>query len=274
MDVRNLSKQGGGARVMPHSLVLEGSSPSLFPLRIKSIYPPPNGADIALYCIAEDGKIYFCKRDKHSRLIRMNEWLWTGLAQYLKIATPECAVLLDLSGETLFGSLDIGSTAGPFGVQDFLTTPQPDELGGLGRWMGQYLARLYVFDLLCGNPDRGLTNFLRFPDGSSSRLCAFDFASADMSALSRTTFPVAGSPTISIGRKLRRTHGFELPIALEMVESIEAVPRSVIEGLFKGAPKEWMSIEERKAFCEGWMGRQVKERLNALRSGLKDGSLL
>jgi hypothetical protein len=178
--------------------------PSLFPLRITTIYPGGvNGADIRYMCETDHGGPYYCKGDKDGRLVRATEWFFTQLARHLNITTPDCAILEDpQSAETLFGSLQVTSTASLFEVRRFLSASRTGELGQPSEWPGAYLSALYAIDLFFGNGDRDYHNFLLQQEGLSRRLCAFDFAAGNIHGLARKNFQVSASPArlLSAGR--------------------------------------------------------------------------
>lgn len=252
-----------------------GAQNSLFYRRIGTIYPTPSiGADLALYCEAVEGGSYYCKFDKDGRQIRATEWLCTHLAAHLGIATAECAILEDETGASYFGSRELISTASEFEVRDFLNHPSPNELGGPSEWPGRYLEQVFAFDMFVGNGDRSMRNFLLVNEGQSRRICAIDFASARLVDWSGYNFPVVTDQTVSVGRRLRETHGPFPASAFEMIDRIGAVPVETIEGILKGMPKDWLTAEQREGTCDNWSSDRVKGRLMALRSGIADGTLL
>lgn len=258
------------------SSVVLTQQPSLFPLRVGTPYPTlVNGADIAFSCEAQSGGTYFCKRDKDGRHIRAAEWFFTHVARYLGIVTPECAILEDGNAQdTVFGSLQvIGEVAG-FEAHQFLTTPSLGELGQPSEWPGAYLSGLYVIDLFIGNIDRSLKNFFVLQEGSNRRLCAYDFASANLAGLATRQFPVATCHTIQVGRFLRFRHSFFDRAANDMIDRIAAIPSEVIASFLKQMPGDWMSLKQREGICELWSARRFGGRLMALRTGIADGSLL
>lgn len=249
-----------------------GSEPELFNKRVSTRFPAPNGADISFSCFADTGEIYFCKADRDGRAIRATEWFFTRLANHVGIATPQCSVMEDPeSGETYFGSRSVGSTHSMLRVRAFLLRAKTDELGRQSEWLGHYLAGLYAFDLFACNPDRQLSNFLL--EDNTRRLLAFDFASAHLSRLATTQFPIEGTPTLQVGRVLRKTHGFDAAFALEMVDRLAAVPSSLVESILGEIPGEWITSAQSEVVYEAWSDRD-QSRLSALRAGLKGGSLL
>lgn len=248
------------------------SEPMLLPQRASTIHSlKPNGAHITLVCTTREGGTFYCKDDQPGRPIRATEMFATRLAGHLNISTPFCSVIEREDGSTLFGSLGNESSVDGFVVKDFLSRAQPDGPTGPSTWLRRVLASLYVFDLFIGNPDRSLQNFLIERD--TRRLCAYDFADAQLASLSHQRFPVETSHTISVGKFLRRVHGYEEAYALEMIDRISAVPVEVIRTILSEMPDDWLPMDQRGDLCEVWTNQRPL-RLSALRAGLTDGTLL
>jgi hypothetical protein len=86
-------------------------------------------------------------------------------------------------------------------------------------------------------------------------------------------FVIEGTNTLSVGRRLRAIHGFDLDAALEMVGRLEAIPLNVLRALVRELPEDWLSLAEGEGFCDDWE-RRMGARLTALSAGLRSGSLL
>ena len=270
-------------RPSPISGVENGLSPrlgmseqhGLFPKRISTIYPgPPNGAHIEFVCEVSEGGTYYCKSDKSGRSVRATELFCTRFADHLGVATADAAVVEDEIGRSFFGSRHDISTATDTRLSAFLTESHLNELGQPADWPGRHLSQLYALDMLLANPDRDLRNFVLAVEGSMMRLRAIDFAAAELSHLADCQFPIAQSRTVLVGKMLRDRHGFFVDSALEMVDRIEAVPRDVIAGFVGEIPSEWLTQARREEICETWSSQPYRERIKALRAGLKDGTLL
>lgn len=246
------------------------AEPMLIPHRMAGRFPPPNGADIAFYCLTNEGPFY-CKEDKDGRPIRATEMLCTRLAGHAGVLTPHCAVIEDEDGATYFGSLSPNSPAGQFEIRAALMTKHTSEIGSPDPWLSGYLSSIYALDLALANPDRSLCNFLM--DADDRQVRAFDFASADLKSLAVDRFSIEGTNTLSVGRVLRSIHGFDLEAALEMVKRLEATPVKTIRRFLSELPGDWLTKGEGESLCENWEKR-MGTRLAALSAGLRDGSLL
>ena len=129
-------------------------------------------------------------------------------------------------------------------------------------------------DLFLDNPDRELTNFVLQSEGQILRLCAIDFAAANLTSLSGLQFPIAQDRTVLVGKLLRHLHRFFEESAFEMIDRIAAVPAGVLAGFLAEIPADWASETQREGICGVWSSRQMRERLDALRAGIRDASLL
>ena len=223
------------------------------------------------------GSRYYCKRDSDGRPIRATEWFCTSLASHLGIPVPDFATVLNpMNGEILFGSKGQWGTASEFEVQAFLMERRSSDraISPDPPWLSSYLAKLYIFDLFVGNPDRQPRNFLLVQASGYRRLLAYDFASADLKNLSNRTLVIAETQTVFVGRVLRELHGFDRNGAEEMIDWIAAVPASKIESILSEMPEDWLSDRDKGAICDSWVDGAVGDRLAALRRGLSDASIL
>lgn len=253
-----------------------GSPGELFWHKLITREFPPQGEHISMIARASDGHRYFCKRDSLSTPVRMREALFSKLITELGIPTPEFAILEDEgSGETFFGSRWHQSTADESDKKRFLRTERRDDLNRHLPFPQRMLSQLYAFDLFIGNNDRSIDNLILHREGSQSgRLCPIDFALANLGSESGSIFPVESTETVQVGRQLRLVHGFCPSSALQMVDGIFAIPPDVFMGFFQDIPPDWIDLHERKALNEFWNGAGLEARIQLLRSGLKDGSLL
>ena len=249
----------------------------LVPLPLTGIRPDmPQGQHIEF--VGEVGAdVYYCKADRFGIAVCATEWFYTHLAAHLGIAVPDCAKIYNPeNGEVLFGSKETFGTADRFEAQTLLLTPPARDpaIGDPYPWLGSYLSRLFAFDLLIGNPDRQLVNYLLVNEGRARRLLAYDFASSRLEFSSAANFDVADTQTMFVGRRLRKLRAFDPESAFELLDRVKAVPLSEVESILSSVPQEWISDELRERVHEQWQKGVVRGRVEALRAGLKNGSLL
>lgn len=264
-------------KAAPRSSSLASGQRELLPLELTGVRPGiPQGQHVAF--VGDVGsQTYYCKSDRKGRGVCATEWFYTSLASFLGIAVPDFTQIRDPeNGELLFGSKETWGTADRFEVETLLTTPPNADraIGDPYPWLASYLSRLYAFDLLIGNGDRHLANYLLVPGQGSRRLLAFDFASAELEFGAISHFAIAESRTLFVGRQLRKLRTFDGVSATQLVNRAHAIPEADIEAILAGIPAEWLSNERRGRVYEQWSNGNLAKRLEALQCGLNDGSLL
>ena len=245
----------------------------LFSRRATRVYPPPNGHDVIFSCHDHENNYYYCKDDRNGRPACATEMIFTRLADCLGIRTADWSII-EHDNELFFGSRHELSSADRFNTADFLTAAQTNEIGQPSHFPGEHLAQLRAFDFFIGNPDRSLENFLLVRDGPFSRICAIDFAAASLDRLGADRFPVAGDPTVTVGRLLAGIHGAFANSAVAMVDRIAAFPPEIFSRLVHDVPDEWLSQDKKGGLDAVWGSPGFHARLALLRSKLKDGTLV
>lgn len=251
------------------------SDSSLIPVRLLTREHPPAGAHIAHVGRGDDGAFYYCKDDRSGLPIRMREAIFSQLAQAVGIPTPGFRIVEDaVSGETYFGSRRHLSTADDDERKKFLRTESKNEFGKCSPFPGGFFSQLSVFDTFINNPDRSADNIVAIREGQTLRLCPIDFAAAELSHRPVDHFPVEGCETVQVARLLRTVHGFSNEAARDQMKRLEAVSLAVFKGFFGQLPADWVNVIEKEALCDLWAGDGVRRRLDALGTGIADGTLL
>lgn len=221
----------------------------------------PNGQDIDFHCIADDGNVYFCKRDKGPRPIRATEWFCTKLAQEVGVSVAECAVIEGGNGETFFASRSPVTVASEFELLAYIKKAAHNELGGRADWLGQYFASVWALDLFLDNPDRNMRNFVLDKDGSVGRIRAIDFASARLQNLSNGNFPIASEATCTIGRQVRKRHGTYVASAFALLDTVQQVSVSTIRGILEKMPEGWLAEDQMGRITGVWSDGGLEQRI-------------
>ncbi|WP_366930209.1 HipA family kinase [uncultured Sphingomonas sp.] len=249
------------------------SQDELFPIRATTVQPFEQGKDISFRCWDVSGRFFYCKGDSSNRSTRAIEAVFTSLALELGISTAPWSTI-EYSGQTYFGSQDRDLTSSHFRTRDFILSTSKDETGRASPFPGSYLSQVLVYDLFINNPDRSPNNFVLLDGYGSDRLCAIDFADASFKSLTSTDFPVALSNTRQLGRRCREIHGEHLAPALEMVERIEGLPRTVFSRIVNDVRDDWLDEVAKGSLCEIWGSSDFRRRLAHLRTGLTSGDLV
>ena len=240
----------------------------LFRARVSTPLPSfHNGKDISFHCIADDGKVYFCKDDEPHGVVRATEWIATSLARHLGIPIAEFSIVEDDDGGTYFGSRSPERClSSRFELDDHIRRSHRDETGRPLPWIGQFFAKVWAYDLFICNPDRDLQNFILDQDGGFGVLKAIDFASASLIPFPDRKMLIESNPTVIVGGTIRARFGSHKPVAFEMLDRISSVPDVVLVSFVKQMSEDWLSEDQAGRFLEVWSNGKVQERVKELKA--------
>jgi hypothetical protein len=245
----------------------------LFPRRaLTEASKKENSADALGEVDACDGLRYFVKGDGNGCPTRASEWICAAIAEAVGIGTPATAVVERQNGELVFGSRSLGGVADKLVTQTYLTTHSSDSQ--LNAVLVALLSKIYAFDMFINNEDRHLGNYLSNEDGGKRRLYAFDFSRALFWRWPWSGFPAPDQNTRRCGFILRSIHGFDMQGAEEILAKLSGISETTIRGSLERMPSEWLSLKLRSDFIRMWSGIERHARIDALRKGLGDGTLL
>jgi hypothetical protein len=252
-----------------------GRQPELFPLRSTVELPEcVEGADVWGRVIADDGKSYIVKGGRGTPTVPASEWIGTHVAEELRISCASPRVIQLQSGELLFGSLEVSGVANKVETTHLLTSitqpPGAAQIPGLRA----ALSEVYTLDMFLNNFDRHDENFITSRSGATATLFVIDFARSLFWHESFDLFPRPNQHTVVTGRQLRKRHGFDLDAANRMIDRIVSVPADRIKEFLLQMPREWLPDDKHLAFLQWWGGQGRRRKLDALRKGLEDDSLL
>lgn len=257
------------------SLNESGGQPELFPLRSAVEFPNTvNGADVWGRVIAEDGRVYIVKGTKAGPLVPACEWVGTLVAEALSLTCARPKVIQLQSGELLFGSPGISGVANQVETTRLLTSISEPPAGIPIPGLRAALSEIYALDMFLNNLDRHDQNFVTARNGATATLYVIDFARCLFWHDSFDGFPAQNQNTVVKGKEFRRRHGFDHDAANRMVDRIVSLTADRIKGILLQMPSEWLPEPRRQAFLQWWDGLGRRRKLEALRKGLEDGSLL
>jgi hypothetical protein len=239
-----------------------------------------NGEDNLGQIIADDNQRYVIKEDAHGRRVRASEWLCTLIAEHVGIAAPYPTIIQRHDGSTVFGSRAIVGAAAQAETVLYLTTPTAGNVTLGTEMLGRLLSGIFALDLFLFNDDRHLGNYLTIDDNGRRPLYAFDFSRALFWHWPFGSYPHAdpianfACKTRQIGTILRTFHGFDEGHALAVLDRIETLQHDIVEQFINGMPADWLSDDERSLFMGWWMQGGRSDRLQLIRNGIKNGSLL
>jgi hypothetical protein len=223
---------------------------------------------------ADDGHRYYIKGDINGVPIRASEWISTHLAEEVQLAAPAPAVIERLDGSTVFGSRRIASVADAAVTTHYLQTPSASNQNPPVPGLSRVLSSIYALDMFIHNEDRHLGNYLSVDDNGVRRMYAFDFSRALFWRWPWTGFVPNSQNTRTCGALLRANHGFDTVAAQSTLDRIGQLAPSVVESFINRMPPDWLQPSVRVQFLSWWSSTARTTRLDDLRKGFSDGTLL
>ncbi len=277
---RGLPEISGSEKTSPSikiSSVQNSFQRELFALKTLVEIPDNVGrsAEVWGHVIADDTHHYIVKGSRGGEHVPASEWLATRIAEMMNLpcATPKIIQLND--GDKCFGSRQIVGVNDVAVTSQLLTTPTTGPQATPVFGLKGLLSSIYAFDMFINNVDRHVDNFISVDDGGHRRLFAIDFArSFFWHGSLPIAFPISTQPTRRTGRLIRSLHGFDTEAALATVDKLSQFAPEMISWIMNEMPEQWLSISLRQALLNWWSHGARMERLDELRKGLSDGTLL
>ena len=247
----------------------------MFPRKALIEYPPAKlTADCLGMVDADDGGRYYIKDDAHGRPVRASEWLGTHIAEAVGIQAPAAVVIERANGSLVFGSRRIVGVADDLITQTYLTTASVSNAALPIPGLGTVLSKIYALDMFLFNDDRHFGNYLSIDDNGVRRLYAFDFSRAVFWQWPWNGYPAPTTHTRTRGNVLRQLHGFDAAAANAVLDNLGALALPTIEGFINQMPASWSPTDLRSQFVGVWSSGHCTARVQALRKGFSDGTLL
>jgi hypothetical protein len=223
---------------------------------------------------ADDNHRYYIKGDAHGRLVRASEWIAAHISEAVGIGTPTPISIQRIDGTIVFGSRRIANVADSVVTTAFLTTPTATNVGIPATGLQAILSSIYALDMFIHNDDRHLGNYLSVDDNGTRRLYAFDFSRAVFWQWPWSGFPTNGQNTRFFGSVLRNSHGFDQNSASGTLDRLLGLAPATIEGFINQMPPDWLPTGVRAQILGWWSSNAKNARIEELRAGIVDGTLL
>jgi hypothetical protein len=223
---------------------------------------------------ADDYHRYYIKGDAHGRRVRASEWISTHIAEEVHIGAPAPMVIERTNGDIVFGSRRIAGVADITVTTAYLTSPTASNVSPASSGLGSILSGIYALDMFLHNDDRHLGNYLSVDDNGVRRFYTFDFSRALLWDWPWKGFPPKNCNTRRYGELLRSLHGFDIVAARSTIDRLTSLTATSVDGFINRMPADWLSEPTRSEFSNWWKSGECKQRLDALRAGIDDGSLL
>lgn len=271
--------QGKGQRPYLSRQIMSGEPHGdrafFFPINsILELPPSEEGADILAEAHCDDTHRYYVKSNEVSPRLAASELVAAQLAELVNLPVPTPKIVRLKSGLLVFGSRQIATIGDKVDTAAILTSmsllPSGFPIAGLKR----VLAEAYAFDLFINNTDRHEKNFICCKHDGLYRLYLIDHARALFSRGYDIFPPDKGYGTIFTARGIRERHGFDLGAALALVGKLEKLAPESITRIIDSIPDEWLPSNEKEQFVSWWTNGGRAAKIDRLRDGLCNGSLL
>lgn len=230
--------------------------------------------------VADDGNRYIVKGMDGQKSICATEWICASIANMLNVPVPEHKALRNLNGEILYGSRDIGNRLTVLEANKILYSGVPsNDLST--PLLATILSKIYALDLLLGNDDRHIENFIFTRELSDehplqiARIRAIDFGASTITDIEKS--PSILDPrcnTIKIAREIRKSHTFENQPAISLCTRFRDNRELMLTNAMYDLPRDWMSDNERDKVFAYIMSNQFDAHMYNVERGLSNGTYL
>ena len=241
----------------------------LFPLDLIEEHPPDiTWTDAAGFGTGSDGLVYVIKDQRNDGTLCINEWLGAHLTEAAGLAAPPCRVLKRPDGKLVFGSRWEGGVLPQAEAARWLVTATPV--------LSRLLPAIFALDLFVQNQDRHIRNLLIRETAHTQGLLVYDFSRAFLHHGWPSTGP--GLPpscnTVDTFHRLGRFHDWDWTQARGVLDTLSRLSDRWLEQLLGHAPPAWLGPDRKVGLSQWWQGEARQERIDAIRRGLDDGSML
>lgn len=256
--------------------------PNLFPPLIRDdLGPFGRGVTNPRLVRAEDGLVYLVKSDcPEAPSCRASEYIWLSIARAIGIAVPSPpTVIAQTDGSTLLGVR-------------FETESLRDHQAAAGEMLAgklhdgtEQLSKIFAFDLFSGNFDRHAANYLVLQSFGKLIVMAIDFShvpanpgeitqsrdpAINGSCNTRQVFPILIKPYLQDEAAVQEA----VTVAIGTLERISKISDTEINAILGNFPEDWLPKLRRSEIARWWASPARSDRVNQLKTGIKNGSYL
>ena len=242
----------------------------LFPVRARRCDPLSVSADCRQVCRCDDGSDYAIKEAATFATMPHNEWLCAKLAERVGIAAPTFRIV-DVQGVECFGSRwQAGEEANWWNRAYAGQIPFNDLAPGISR--------IFALDLFVHNHDRHLNNYFVLKQRVGYSVLAMDFGRAWLfNGIPPPQLPMASSEnTIGDFRKLVKLFGdfIDQNEVDDVCGRLLLISDDEIVSFIESHPRDWLQESEKSVILDWWKSPDRTRRIDQIKEGVKDGSLL
>jgi hypothetical protein len=252
-------------------------SGQLFEISVVGLDPPSlatKSADCDFFGTASDGMSYAIKTiNGKNPKAPASELFCYEIASKCGIAVPPYAVLRMKDKTQAFGSRwEGGVNQDTAVITQIISGALPSVL------LPERLSAIYAFDYFVGNGDRHPNNYL-FQKSLKDKyvVLAFDFSRAwtfhDWPLPNALFTPL--QQTVVFYKIIQTHQPFEEKSAHAVLRALLAIPVSFIRDVVHNKmPASWLDKNKKNAIVKWWSSKELKARIDFLKKGISDGTLL
>ena len=247
----------------------------LLPLRTKiespRAYPT---ADAWGEVLAEDGHSYVIKSNLRAKDVPASEIIGSCLATNLDVPCPIWRIIELQTGEICFGSRKIGGIASAVETEDYLRNSPSNLVNSLVTGASRALSSMYALDLFIGNVDRHFGNYvITYLDGKKI-LYSIDMGRALLWNDNYLAIPERGTNTRERFFEWSPAHAFDVASIFAMLDKIEKLESRLMTDILGRVPSDLLPAVDKKNAILHWWNVGRFEKIELIRKGIDDGSLL
>jgi hypothetical protein len=247
----------------------------LLPLRTKFETPRAyQTADAWGDVVAEDGYSYVIKSNSRSKDVPVSEIIGSCLAVNLDVPCPSWRIIELQTGEICFGSRKIGGIADAVETENYLRNSPSNMSNGSVTGASKALSSIYAFDLLTGNEDRHLGNYIITDLDEKKILYSIDMGHALLWNDKYLSIPDRGTNTRERFFEWSQAHAFDVASIYTMLDKIEKLESRLMTDIFSRVPSDLLPAVDKKNAILHWWNVGRFEKIELIRKGINDGSLL
>lgn len=241
---------------------------NLVKLNVEFVYPQKPGTFHAGgFCKCDDGLDYVFKAvEPKAEFVPATEWLCGHLSNTCRIHTPPMEILQGLDGRMLFGSrVEGGTLDGDMCAFEFVSGDMSKRIHNLR----ERISSIYALDMFLNNIDRNLKNYLFRSSLGGTVMLAFDYGLAWLAhGGALNGFPSSVSKTGQVKAILDTLYGFDLASAVKVLDAIQNLPDSWIDGPVSTMPDEWKHGVDVAAAVAWWKSNARAQRCVTIKGAL------
>lgn len=228
-------------------------------------------ADCNEGCFCDDAGGFVVKTNKVTPTLAHSEWFCSSVAAACGIPQVGFSVIHHTDGSYCFGSSYVKGK-----IKDWWTLAEQGaiDFGALA----DDLTKIYALDLFIHNDDRHMNNYMVVQDGNGHRVSSFDYSRSWLHHAFPMTTILKDPQIATVGNKewfKAKFGNYLVPATInDVLDRVSALTAQQISQIIARHPKDWLTQAQEDAIMTWWDSGQMLQRVNDIKAGVTDGSLL